>query len=127
MIQYEFMRYVVVGLGTNLVLFVLYLGFTAQGMGHLQAMTLVYALGVAIGFVLNRSWTFSHKGHWTPAFLRYVLAYVFGYFFNLCMLYLFVDVMGYPHQPVQGILILATATFLFLLQKFWVFRKFSNA
>jgi len=127
MIQYEFIKFVVVGLSSNLLLFVLYLRLTAQGMGYLKAMTLVYILGVAIGFVLNRSWTFSHKGRWSPAFLRYVLAYVFGYFFNLCMLYLFVDAINLPHQPVQGILILLTAAFLFLLQKYWVFRTFSNA
>ena len=116
------MKYVVVGLGSNLVLFLLYLALTAKGMGHLLAMTLVYALGVVIGFALNRSWTFAHKGQWSPAMVRYVIAYILGYCFNLCMLFLLVNVMGFLHQPSQGGLILLTAVFLFLLQKYWVFK-----
>lgn len=127
MIQYQFFRYVAVGLGTNLFLFVLYLVLTQKGFGHLLAMTMIYFLGVAIGFVFNRAWTFTHQGNWSPAFLRYVVAYFIGYAFNLCVLYLFVDEMGFAHEPVQGTLILVTAIFLFLLQKYWVFREYSRA
>lgn len=124
MIRREFLKYVAIGLCTNLLLFILYLNLTSRGIGHLQAMTMAYILGVLISFVLNRNWTFANKGHWSPALLRYAAAYAFGYCFNFCMLYLLANVMSFPHQLVQGGLILITAVFLFLLQKYWVFRDF---
>jgi hypothetical protein len=38
---------------------------------------------------------------------------------------LLVDQMALPHQWVMGCLILIMASFIFLAQKFWVFRQAS--
>jgi putative flippase GtrA len=58
-----------------------------------------------------------------PAFVRYCSAYGLGYVINLLVLIVLVDRMGYPHEIVQGVMILSLAVMLFLLQKFWVFRQ----
>jgi putative flippase GtrA len=50
------------------------------------------------------------------------MAYGLGYVINLLVLFVLVDHLGYPHQVVQGMMVLALAVMLFLLQKFWVFR-----
>jgi putative flippase GtrA len=42
---------------------------------------------------------------------------------NWCVLYLLVDLAGWPHQLIQGAMILLLAAALFLLQKFWVFNR----
>jgi putative flippase GtrA len=67
-------------------------------------------------------WTYDHQGLGTKAFIRYISVYVLGYIFNLAALFLFVDELEFPHQPVQGILIFVFAVLLFLLQRFWVFN-----
>ena len=117
----QFIRYVTVGLVSNGVLFAGYLLLTTAGMGPKLAMSLLYALGVIQTFFFNKRWSFRHGGTHGPAFVRYCASYALGYGVNLAALWVLVDRIGYPHQIVQGIMILALAMMLFLLQKFWVF------
>ena len=119
-------RYGAVGLLSNAVLFLAYLLLTAWGMPSKVAMTLLYAAGVLQTFIANRSWTFA-AGRDRGQFTRYCLAYAFGYVFNLAGLTVLVDRLGYPHELVQGLLILSTAAMLFLLHKLWVFRSSMEA
>lgn len=119
----QFLRYAVVGLASNVLLYLAYLGLTAVGVGVKLAMTLLYFAGVAQSFIFNKRWSFEHAGAHGPAFLRYCSCYALGYVINLASLFIFVDILGYPHQLVQGVLILSLAVMLFVLQKYWVFRS----
>ena len=118
----QFMRYATVGLASNLVLYLAYLALTAAGIESKLAMTLLYVLGVVQTFAFNKRWSFRHGGMRGLAFARYCVSYALGYLLNLGALLLFVDRLGYLHQVVQGVMILALAILLFLLQKYWVFR-----
>ena len=117
----QFLRYALVGLASNLILYLAYLGLTALALGPKTAMSLLYALGVAQTFLFNRKWSFRHAGGLHGAFARYVAAYAFGYLLNLAALWLAVDRLSLPHEIVQGVMILSLAILLFLLQKYWVF------
>lgn len=117
-----FARFGVVGITSNALLFVVYLVLTALGMEPLAAATLMWILGVAISFVLNRSWTFRHSGSVGPALVRYGLLYATAYGLNLALLALLTRA-GYPHALVQGILILVFGVGLFIVQRTWVFRQ----
>lgn len=119
----QFLRYAIVGLASNGVLYLAYLGLTAVGVGIKLAMTLLYLIGVAQTFIFNKRWSFDHSGANGLVFLRYCFSYALGYVINLMSLFVFIDVLGYPHQIVQGVLILSLAVMLFLLQKYWVFRS----
>jgi putative flippase GtrA len=118
----QLLRYGFVGLMSNTIGFLLYLAITAVGMEHKLAMTLLYALGVAQTFFFNKRWSFQHTGAHGPALLRYCISYALGYLINLIALFFAVDKLGYAHQIIQGVMVLSLAVFLFLLQKFWVFR-----
>jgi putative flippase GtrA len=118
----QFARFALVGISANLILYVTYLLLTRIGMGHKVAMSLLYLTGVCSTFVFNKSWSFQHDGKMSVAFFRYLLVYLCGYIFNLAMLLLLVDRLGWPHEYVQGVVILSLAILLFLSQKFWVFR-----
>ncbi len=115
-------RYAAVGIGSNIALYAAYLLLTHWGLASKLAMTALYWLAVALTFVFNKRWSFGSGGPPKVQFRRYLLAYALGYAVNLSALFLLVDVFGQPHQVAQGILILAIAALLFLLQKFWVFR-----
>jgi len=119
----QFFRYVFVGLASNAVLYGLYIALTRMGAEPKLAMTLLYAVGVAQTFVFNKRWTFGQMGLHTPAFARYCAAYGLGYVINFVGLLLLVDRFGYPHQRVQGVMVVLLALLLFALQKFWVFRR----
>lgn len=118
---WQLVRYGMVGLFSNAVGYVLYLLITGVGVEHKLTMTLLYLVGVLQTFFFNRRWTFRHDGTHGPAFVRYCLAYGLGYVLNLAALMILVDVLGYPHQIVQGVMVLVLAALLFVLQKYWVF------
>lgn len=122
-IHIQSLRFAVVGLASNAVLYLAYLALTTTGLGPKLAMTLVYAIGVTQTFLFNKRWTFNHGGRHDTAFARYVSVYAGGYLANLLVLAWLVDDLGLPHQIVQGVMILVLAGCFFLLQKFWVFRE----
>jgi len=119
----QFIRYVVVGLASNTVIYVIYILLTHLGMGHKLAMSLLYCVGVLQTFVFNRKWAFRFGGAVTPALVRYFVAYAVGYAVNLSALILFVDQTGMPHQVIQGLMIMVVAIMLFVAQRYWVFPQ----
>ena len=119
----QLMRYGIVGLSTNALGYVLYLGLTALGIGPKLAMSLLYMVGVLQTFVFNKSWTFRYVGQGRAAFQRHVVLYVTGYLVQFLLLALMVDTLGWRHQWVMAGVILLMAVFFFLGLKFWVFRQ----
>jgi putative flippase GtrA len=119
----KFARYGLVGLTSNLALYVVYLALTWADMGHKLSISLIYAVGVIQTYFFNRNWTFRHDGKASASFMRYVVTYAVGYIFQLGMLYLFTDVIGLPHQLVVACLIFLTAVLIFVLQTCWVFPE----
>jgi putative flippase GtrA len=117
----QFIRYATVGLVSNGLLFAAYILLTTVAMGPKLAMSLLYVTGVIQTFYFNKIWSFRHCGTHAPAFIRYCASYAFGYGINLTALWVLVDHLDYPHQVVQGVMIMVLAIILFLLQKFWVF------
>jgi len=115
-------RYGIVGLASNAVLYVLYLGITGIGLEPKLAMSVVFLGGIALTFLFHKRWTFAHKGSARLALARYVWAYGTAYGLNLASLLVFVDLAGLPHQVVQAATVLTLAALLFLAQRFWVFR-----
>ena len=75
----QFARYAIVGLASNAIGYLLYLGLTNLGLGHKLAMSLLYGIGVLQTFVFNRKWSFRFEGAARPALIRYATAYGFGY------------------------------------------------
>lgn len=122
----QLMRYIMVGVASNSFLYLAYLGLTVVGFGHKTAMTFLYITGGLISFVVNRAWSFKHKGRGRSAFARYSVTYIFGYLFNLALLWLFVDRLHQPHQFVQAVAIVLVAVSLFLMNKFWVFAPLAT-
>lgn len=117
----QFFFYAFFGVALNVAGYILYLCLTTYGLDPKVAATIGFPIGVAAGFLLNRRWTFGVGDRFSDSASRYVSAYVIAYAVNIAGLYLFVDVLRYPHQIVQIILILLIACGLFAAQKFWIF------
>lgn len=120
------LRFIIVGLASNLILYLLYLVLTAVGLGHKTAMTMLYLTGTLQTFIFNKRWTFSHHGNIQKSLLRYLIAYGVCYIFNFALLYILVDGLGWSHALVQGLAIVIVAALLFLIQKYWVFSGNSD-
>ncbi|MCX5882069.1 MAG: GtrA family protein [Deltaproteobacteria bacterium] len=119
----QLLRYGLVGVISNAVIYFVYILITYLGVEPKKAMTLVYIIGASIGFIGNRKWTFAHRGDFSSAALRYMLAHLSGYLLNFLILFTFVDCLGYAHQWVQAVAIMIVAGFLFVVFKYFVFRE----
>jgi putative flippase GtrA len=117
----QLFRYVIVGISSNGVGYLLYLLVTSLGVGPKITMSCLYFTGAVIGFFANRHITFSHQGRITSSLARYSIVHVVGYVLNFMLLFLFVDELGFPHQSVQAVAIFIVALFLFFMFKFFVF------
>ncbi|MCU7873407.1 MAG: GtrA family protein [Candidatus Thiodiazotropha sp. (ex Lucinoma borealis)] len=122
-IHKQFLRYAMIGVVSNLVLYTAYLLMTSMGVGYKTAMTLIYGVGILQTFLLNRRWTFDHQGDFHGALIRYLIIYLLGYIVFFGGLYIFVDIMGYPHQLIQAIFIVIVAILLFTLLRVWIFSQ----
>lgn len=118
----QLIRYGLVGVVSNVAIYFFYLIITYLGVEPKTAMTLVYVIGTVVGFIGNRKWAFAHRGDFSSAALRYVLAHLFGYLLNLLILLVLVDHLGYAHQWVQILAIIIVAGFLFIVFKYFVFH-----
>jgi putative flippase GtrA len=118
----QFIRYIVVGLVSNGIGYLLYLLLTTLGMGSKLTVSLLYIVGVLQTYVLNKKWTFTHHQKSDSVFFRYLIIYGLGYVINLGALFIFVDRLGNPHQLVQIAMMPIVAIFIFTIQKLWVFR-----
>ncbi len=117
----QFFSYAFVGVLTNLFVYGLYLLLTNLWSAPKLMMTTLYFLGVSIGFLANRRFTFRHDGGIGVTGVHYLLAQFAGYLLNLVLLLLFVDWFDFPHQIVQAIAIVVVAIFLFVVLRIFVF------
>ena len=118
-----FARFVVVGvLNTAVGLTVILAAKALLGWGDLAANATGYAVGLSTSFALNRTWTFGDRGRISPAFARFLGAFVLAYIANLATVFGLRDFAGansYLAQtagviPYTAVFFLASRTFVFL-------------
>src|SRR5690606_2983992 len=66
------MRFGIVGVASNLLLYLVFLALAAGPLGSKSAMTVAYGLALCLTFALNRRWTFGDAGPRGPALVRYL-------------------------------------------------------
>ena len=80
--------------------------FLANGIG--------YAIGFSVSFMLNRAWTFEHKGPARKVLPRYLMVVAVAYLCNIAVVYYVIHFLHwdpYWAQPA-GIVIYSTVTFI---------------
>lgn len=119
---WQFIRFGVVGVATNMLGYLVYL-LVALWVEPKLAVTLLYPIGVLTGYLGHARYAFDYAGHHGRGLARYLVAHAFGYGLNLALLHVFVDRMGIAHQLVQFAAIFVVGAFLFVLYRLWVFRN----
>lgn len=117
------LKFGIVGLVSNIVVYLMYLIITSQGVEHKKAMSILYFVSVMITFLLNRNWTFKSYSNAHKSFLLYIFSYLVGYVINLLSLFVLVDLAGFDHRLVQGCMVLVIAAFLYTAQVKFVFKE----
>jgi putative flippase GtrA len=116
----QFIRFLVVGGVNTLFGYAVFATLVLAGMPPMPALVITYVVGVLFNFFTTRRFVFSARGH-PAALLRFVVAYVVIYFFNLG-LYSLVERAGATPLVAQALCVPVVAVFSFLLFKFQVFR-----
>lgn len=117
----QIIRYGVVGVANNLLGYLIYLLITWAWLDPKIAVTLMYPIGALIAYFGHAKFSFTYRGRTSHGIVRYVLAHVIGCGVNVGMLFLFSDMLGYPHQLVQAVAIFVVAGILYLLFRYFVF------
>ena len=118
----QMVRFGMVGIASNVVLFLGFIILSHLGMGHKTAMTVVFFAGVLQTFLANKKWTFAHQGSTVLSFSRYIFAYALAYLFNLVILYIVVDKLGCSYVTTHGVMVFLVAGLLFFMQRYWIFK-----
>lgn len=117
----QVLRYGVIGLLNNLLGYLIYLVVTWLWLDPKVAVTLMYPIGAATAYFGHSRYSFVYGGFTSHGIARYFIAHLIGYGANIGMLYLFSDQLGFSHQLVQAVAIVAVASILYLLLRYFVF------
>ena len=93
------------------------------GFGDVLANVSGYAVGLTIGFMLNRHWTFGHTGNARVAALRFLAVFGVAYSVNLLCVLLAIRAAGIDDYVSQAIGILPYTAIFYLGSRLYAFRS----
>ncbi len=117
-------RFLGVGAANTLIgLGVIYACKRVLGFGDVLANVSGYAIGLTIGFLLNRHWTFGHTGNMRVAALRFLAVFGVAYSVNLLCVLLAIRAAGIDDYVSQAIGILPYTAIFYLGSRLYAFRS----
>lgn len=114
-------RFGLVGLVNNAALLGVYAAAAALGTPRPLAVSLVFLVGMAQGFLLNKSFAFRFKGGGGRELARYLLVYGLALLADVVLLEVLVVFAGVPHILAQALLIVVIALALYVAMDRFVF------
>jgi len=117
----QLMRFGTVGAANTAISFLAYAGALRLGVRYLPAGAGAFALGALNGFVLNRAWTFAHRGPALQAGWRYLVVQLTGLIADVALLRLVVHAIGLGRLPAQLLAAVPVTLLCFALSRVWVF------
>ena len=117
-------RYVINGLFLNGIGYLAYLLVTNLGISPLLTVAIFYPLWLIVSFFTHKLFTFKvvKPQNTSKGLITFVTVYFLGYLLNITLIYIFHNLLKFPHQEVQFCSIIIVALFLFCLNKFIVFK-----
>jgi putative flippase GtrA len=119
-VRWQLIRFLIVGAANTAITLLAYAGAVHAGVRYLPAGAGAYALGGINGFVLNRNWTFSHRGRVAHAAARYAAVTATGIVLNLVLLRLAVG-LGVPRAAGEVAAVAPVTLLTFALNRAWAF------
>jgi len=106
----------------TVVTYAFYAGLIWLGVHFNPALAGEYIVGIVLGFLLNRIWTFSDRRHLDHPFRKYLATYALVFLVNLVLLNALVWAGLHP-LPGQAVALGLATLASYLLQKNWVFKS----
>jgi len=105
-------KYALTGVANSVIgIAVIFFALYQFGASDVAANAAGYAVGLSISFVLNRSWTFAHKGAISESLVKFLLIVGLAYLCNLAMVLVTHRVLGWNVYLAQ---LLGVAVYTFI-------------
>lgn len=114
-------KYIVVGIATTSVLYMLYLILVYTKVPPVLSSTICYAIGVALSYIFNRRWTFNSKSMHQKDLPRFLFAYGVGFAVTILTILTSIEHVGPEVAQIIAIALTPIAIFITLR-----FIKFGN-
>jgi putative flippase GtrA len=119
-VRRQLLRFIAVGISNTAITLVAYAAAIHVGVRYLPAGAAAYALGGVNGFLLNRTWTFAHRGDILPAAARYAVVTAAGILANLALLRAAIS-LGVPRAAGEVAAVAPVTLLSFALNRAWAF------
>lgn len=122
-LQYSFIKYLMVGMINTLVGFGIIFLLMYGGLLPEIANFIGYLCGFILSFILNKYFTFKSKNYVKSEFIRFALSMGIAYLINLLILvisYRYFGINEYISQIIAGIFYTLSG---YILSKFYAFKK----
>ena len=101
---------------------VIYVAKWLTVVGDVAANALGYAVGISLGFVLNRRWTFRDRGSVGATLTRYCVVILLGYALNLSVVVWLIEGVGANPYLAQAFGIPPYFLFVYVASRLFVFK-----
>jgi putative flippase GtrA len=118
----QLIRFVLVGVLVTIFNYLLFLILLSIGMVYWLAMVMGYMFGTALGYQINKEWTFQAKGS-NVKILMYFILYLFSLLTGLTLIMALVEFYAMDPKIANLISIVVTANINFFGSKLGVFRN----
>jgi putative flippase GtrA len=114
-------KYAIVGVANVTIDFALYSLLVWLGVWYVAAKSLSLVVAMLNGYTFNRTWTFRAGRYRHSTLARYVAVQATGLAFNLTLLTVLVELLGFGPVVAQLIAIPLVCSFTFLANRLWTF------
>ena len=119
----QLVRFMVTGVLTNIVNYlVFFLFLRAAHIYYMLSSAIGFMAGFIIGFIVNRSWTFSVKDNSHVRLTRFFILNIISLLVNMFTIWLFTDIIKIVPEISQLIAIAVSSVINFSGSKIWVFK-----
>ena len=114
----QIIRYGSVGIITNFIGYAMYIGI-ANIIGVTPPIAAIVSgfLVIGISYYLNRRFSFAHEGKGMNLAVKYYILYLSSILLHSLVIFVFSNLLGFPHEIIAGISLVIISFALFIIQK----------
>ena len=103
--------------------YLIYLFGTFIGIHPILMMTILFIITTCFSYFFNKRYTFRMRVYNRKLFIKYLISSFSAYLINFILLYYFSFINSLPHQIIMLIATILVGIYLFLLSRYFVFKK----
>tara|TARA_Y100000591_G_scaffold292774_1_gene280252 strand:- start:2498 stop:2908 length:411 start_codon:yes stop_codon:yes gene_type:complete len=117
----QFLKYGFSGITLNLVGYLTYIMLTAFGFDPKMTVVIIAPFFILLTFFVQRKFIFESENNSLKTLLSYLILCLLGNLLNIFLLYVFVDLLFFPHQIIQFLSMIIIGILFYIALRKYVF------